>query len=428
MKYLTDSSRQTTISITTITDSPEKILDISRMNSLEETDTNKTSTNGENDRRFNYDLTEKTMRAKILKGAKQEPLEMEERKTCTNLVFNAGAFQITVLPAVNAWKTYSENGQVLNCLDSKIKVIAYEEGTDKSGKHLDTKAVFLFDDKKITTHIYNTTQKIKVDGKDHLKFVECVLKPYFTKKINSHRYDISKTNENIIESLSAKTVKRSNVKYRGGSSVSLRRNKTLNSTLRSNISTSSIKTISSKRQSTRENSFVMNEEVSMAAIEDMGRTIIDSPESTESKSNQSINTLESHEMLLEEPSPNLTLPTLVTSLEEEAHDKSSVENEGISFLCYHCGEHYDSEDLLNRHEMNNHQEPEVKCPHCNVSHRNNDTLENHIKTVHTFKCDICNYSPTTKEYLEKHIRSSHPAERVIICGCLLYTSPRPRAS
>ena len=47
--------------------------------------------NSDNIINFNYELSDKAAKAKILKAAMRIPLEIEENSTSTNLVFSAGA-------------------------------------------------------------------------------------------------------------------------------------------------------------------------------------------------------------------------------------------------------------------------------------------------------------------------------------------------
>ena len=155
-----------------------------------------------------------------------------------------------------------------------------------------------YNNQKLTAHIYNTTQKIKVDGKGHSKFVEKILEPHFTSSTNSHKNEISNYNKEIIESLSTKLVTRSNIKLRAGSvhtcthcdftsktSTQLKKHINTHHTDLTNISASnSIQSSSSRKylqgpkQSTRENSLCiqMNEDTSLLSdeVEDITNDLI----------------------------------------------------------------------------------------------------------------------------------------------------------
>ena len=48
---------------------------------------------------FDYQLNDKASKAKLLKAAKQNPMDIEENSTSSNLVFSAGAWYHVVLPS-----------------------------------------------------------------------------------------------------------------------------------------------------------------------------------------------------------------------------------------------------------------------------------------------------------------------------------------
>ena len=51
-------------------------------------------------RLFNYNLNDKTAKAKLLKGAKRNPFEIVRNKGSINLMFNLGVWQSVVLPCI----------------------------------------------------------------------------------------------------------------------------------------------------------------------------------------------------------------------------------------------------------------------------------------------------------------------------------------
>ena len=57
------------------------------------------------DRGFDYQISDKSMKSKLVKGAKRQPMEIEPKQTCTNINFSGGAYQLTVMPVLNQWKT-----------------------------------------------------------------------------------------------------------------------------------------------------------------------------------------------------------------------------------------------------------------------------------------------------------------------------------
>ena len=52
---------------------------------------------------FNYELNDKSAKAKLVKGSKRIPFEVEEKSTSCTLVFCVGAWLTAVLPAGRYW-------------------------------------------------------------------------------------------------------------------------------------------------------------------------------------------------------------------------------------------------------------------------------------------------------------------------------------
>ena len=68
--------------------------------------------------------------------------------------------------------------------------------------------------------MYNTTQRILVNGHGFANFIEKFLKPFFNSKLSLNLEDIASYNKQVIETLGPRQVKRATVKYKGGSSFS----------------------------------------------------------------------------------------------------------------------------------------------------------------------------------------------------------------
>ena len=111
----------------------------------------------------------------------------------------------------------------------------------------------------------NTTQRILVNGHGYQQFVDAFLKPFFQAKVEASSQDIQSWNIKLIEKLGPRTVKRSNVKFKGGMSFpcnqcdysfksisTLKNHKTFQHTLGLNASLSR----SEHLQSTRNNSVI----------------------------------------------------------------------------------------------------------------------------------------------------------------------------
>ena len=74
------------------------------------------------------------------------------------------------------------------------------------------------DREKVVCHFYNTTQLILVNGHGYKKFIDVFLKPFFTSLIESCLNEIQSYNLMALEKLGQKSVKRSTVKYKSGTS------------------------------------------------------------------------------------------------------------------------------------------------------------------------------------------------------------------
>ena len=181
-----------------------------RVNSIDSENLNLIQTNYEettNDRVFHYGLDEKAIRLKLLKGAKRPPIDIEIKKTCSNLIFSDGAFHHCVKPWLNTIAQCHKSIGKFKFENEDVGVANFLPGFDKYGNHVDTKIVLVSKNYKHTLHIYNSTQKIKVDGRSFDNFANNILKPYFTNMVNSLKADIVKYDTAVIETLGTKFVK-----------------------------------------------------------------------------------------------------------------------------------------------------------------------------------------------------------------------------
>lgn len=191
-----------------------------RVNSIDSENLNLIQTNHEettNDRVFNYGLDEKAIRLKLLKGAKRPPIDIENKKTCSNLIFSDGAYNHCVKPWLNTIAKCHKSIGIFKFENEDVGVANFLPGFDKYGNHVDTKIVLVSKNYKHTLHIYNSTQKIKVDGRSFDTFANNTLKPYFTNLVNSLKADIIKYDTAVIETLGTKFVKAK--KVQGNSDV-----------------------------------------------------------------------------------------------------------------------------------------------------------------------------------------------------------------
>ena len=149
-----------------------------------------------NDRNFNYRLDEKSVRLKLLKGAKRIPIEIENKKTCSNINLSDGTMHLVVKPWMETLAEYNKSDGVFKFENEDVRVASYKPGYDKDGNHVDTKIVLASKNNnvsnKYTLHIYNSTQRIKIDGKNFDTFTNNILEPYFANKVDTLKDDIVK--------------------------------------------------------------------------------------------------------------------------------------------------------------------------------------------------------------------------------------------
>ena len=131
---------------------------------------------------FDYELNDKSAKAKLVKAAKRPPLEVEENTTSSNMVFSAGAWHNAVLPASKYWNDVMGD-KTCKIGDYTVKVSGVKQGKENKGKHVNTIIVFYGDRDKIVCHLYNTTQLILINGHGYKKFIDLFLKPFFVSKI-----------------------------------------------------------------------------------------------------------------------------------------------------------------------------------------------------------------------------------------------------
>ena len=103
-----------------------------------------------------------------------------------------------------------------NVDDNIIKIGGIKEGKESNGLSVDCQIIFFLNREKVVCHFYNTTQRILVNGHGYRSFINIFLKPFFTSKIDSSLTEIQAFNDMALDKLGNKSVKRSTVKYKGG--------------------------------------------------------------------------------------------------------------------------------------------------------------------------------------------------------------------
>ena len=52
---------------------------------------------------FDYELNDKAAKAKLVKGSKRIPFEVEKNSSSCTMIFSVGAWLVAVLPAIRYW-------------------------------------------------------------------------------------------------------------------------------------------------------------------------------------------------------------------------------------------------------------------------------------------------------------------------------------
>ena len=152
---------------------------------------------------------------KLLKGAKRIPLLLEEHSSSSNLLFSLGSWHTVIRPSLRYWDNVKGDNSC-HIGNYVIKILGVQIGKDSKGKNVDSKIVFFADGNKVVCHFYNTTQRILINGTGYKKLINLFLQPFFMSRIDSCHDDIRSYNENALSKLGHKTVRRADVRYRGG--------------------------------------------------------------------------------------------------------------------------------------------------------------------------------------------------------------------
>ena len=170
----------------------------------------------EDRRSFAYNLNDKNAKAKLLKGAKREAFEIENNQSSCNLVFNPGSWNYLVQPTVQYWGNVKAN-KTCKLGEIEVQMASVKTGRDIVGKHIDTQVVFFVNREKAVCHLYNTTQKILVNGHGYKNLLEHFLKPYFESKLPMYEKEVEVYNNLVLETLGSRKVKRGDIRYKRGS-------------------------------------------------------------------------------------------------------------------------------------------------------------------------------------------------------------------
>ena len=168
----------------------------------------------DNTRNFAYNLNDKQVKAKLVKGSQREAFSIEEKSNSVNLIFSVGSWAKVVLPTISYMNGF-EPGKSINAGSSTIEISSVKCGKEVTGKHIDTQITFLVNEQKAVAHFYNTTQLIMTNSPGYRTLIFDFLVPFFKEKIESLKSDIELYNKNVLETLndSKVKVKRGAIKY-----------------------------------------------------------------------------------------------------------------------------------------------------------------------------------------------------------------------
>ena len=151
-------------------------------------------------RHFGYELSDKKAKANLIKSANKEDLDFQEKQKCVMVDFSTGSYLELVIPTVKEWGDTKRKDK-----SASIVVENVTPGYDEKMKHIESIVRFFANSCKITVTCYNTTQRVKVEGRGYLEFVKSYLKPLFYAKLEEVTPGkIDHYNKEVIASLSGK--------------------------------------------------------------------------------------------------------------------------------------------------------------------------------------------------------------------------------
>ena len=149
-------------------------------------------------RNFAYTLSDKKATTNLLKAAAREPLETLEKQKCMVYDLSVGAYMKVVFPLLNDW---NNNKRLSDTYDVTVK--SSVPGFDDKKRHVDTVIQFTINGLTTTLSAFNTTQRLKVEGKGYLEFVK-YLNDILGKKIENEAVAIDDYNKAVTAALSGK--------------------------------------------------------------------------------------------------------------------------------------------------------------------------------------------------------------------------------
>ena len=156
------------------------------------------------ERQFEFQLTDKTARANLMKSSKRRMFQIENKQLSKNLKFSPGSYLLVAKPIISEWKICFDNGKSFLVENMNISVSGFHAGLDKNGKHFDTKVEFKVNNEKVVIHCYNSTQNLKVEGGIYLCFIDMYLNPLFSRNTQKMESKIVECDKDVLASLCAR--------------------------------------------------------------------------------------------------------------------------------------------------------------------------------------------------------------------------------
>ena len=351
-------------------------------------------------RTFEYNLNDKSAKAKLLKGARRIPFDIVHKTASSNLVFSLGAWHHVVLPSIKYWNQVK--GEKTCKVDSiEIKIASVDIGREASGKHIDTQVIFYANRDKVVCHFYNTTQLIMINGHGYANVIQVFLKPYFESKIALNLEEVSSYNKLVLETLGSKQVKRSTVRYKQGSTFSCKG---------CNYTAKSLAMLNKHKETGHALSFNSSRSLSSSSL------VLPLKHSTR---NNSIS-----EALMQE---NMT----ITSIISDQGTKAPLEENTLKYTCLDCNFATTEKELMSKHVKGLHgdtssTDPNFICKVCDHELQGAEDYNIHVKTHDpippdesnnisviievnhpVFKCEVCSNEFQCVVDLNAHVEFKH---------------------
>ena len=386
------------------------------------------------DRTFNFKLTDKKAKSNLLKSANRPQFEIEMKQQSLNLKFSAGAYLLVAQPLIKEFELYFKRKTSFTENGMETKVLEFRAGKELNDKHFDTKIVFLVNTKKVTMHCYNSTQNIMVNGSCYLEFVDKLLEPFFLTNVAKRKVEINEYDKTVISSLNARgrplkarsvrnirsAIQQVDFKCKkcGDNFTShgqLMRHKVGNHANSFNLSNNSSLSV---KHSTRNN--LLEDE--MLLCDDI--TINDDNTNKEILEIEYVETFkckicerefpESQDLAIHEEThtPHTELNIVNTT-------KTTGENES-KIKCRKCEHTFREMKYLDEHmEMVHSKKVVFKCQKCTNEFRTILEMEAHMERDHAeleeLTCRKCNFEGTTVEAMKEHTTDKHPPNKCSIC-------------